>query len=103
MERKYHILGTGSVTVDIGSNQAASVEEAMGVVARVLDERNVPLEHRVGLVGRWIVPCEMFGIAWSHEPRLGGDLVVAWHRAAVIPPAIVLHPEGIVYCAIGKP
>jgi hypothetical protein len=81
--------------------RADSVDEAMNRIACTLTERDVPFEGRCGLVGSPIKPQRRYGIDWAYDPRLTSMLAVGWHRDAIIPPAIALRPEAIIYCKIG--
>lgn len=73
-----------------------------GRVRRELSEHFMH-EHHMGKVFKATRPPGIFhlcGIAWEHDPRLGPHLIAAWHPSAIIPPATVLRPDGIVYCLL---
>ncbi len=103
------------------------VFDAMFAVNQELSKRYVEQSGRVGLYGNWprirreLAEYFLFnywngepflksgrapksfnlcGIEWREDKRLGPHMIVAWHPSAIIPPAIVLRREAIVYCSL---
>lgn len=87
---------------------AQNLDEGMRRIGQEMDLRDIPDDDRRGLVGTIIDPSAhygesfiKYGIRWGYDNRLGPGIAVGWHPDAIIPPAIVLRPEAVIYCGIG--
>lgn len=100
------------------------LEDAFAKCAQLLNERDIEIQGRQGIYGNWALvrktfenmfrldralrrflsvtprPFDMFGIHWTYDQRFGPQLIAAWHPSAIIPPATVLRPEGIVHVQV---
>ena len=89
-----------SVTVKMDGT-APTFDAALHFVWQRLNENDVPDDgKRVGIQSEQTEPFEWCGIRFGYDRRLGRGLVIAWHEDAVIPPATVLQPKGIVHCSV---
>lgn len=93
--------GTRQITLKADLT-ASDVHSAMAAIAEEMNRRDIPREQRFGLFGEagigW--PGTQFGIRWAHDDRLTREMLVGWYRPAIVPPALLLQPDAVVWCLI---
>jgi hypothetical protein len=87
-----------AITIEV---HGETEEDLLLRLAFAIAERDIPPNKCVGLVGWVTSPINVGEVRWEYSSKLMPEMAVIWHPNAVIPPATLLDPSGVIYGRVG--